>query len=150
MQSCYTSKGGSERRTGEIAIEETEPRPITVPSAGDRAMASVPMVPPAPARFSTTKDWPVTSASSLHYSRSSVSTPPTGAKGVMKRTGIAGQGAWACEMPGMAAVASRLRRWMNMGVPLLAGPSWRGLVGQALAAWRMKAAARSATSITAG
>ena len=102
------------RSVGEMASEETEPRPITVPSAGDRAMAVMPILPPAPARFSTTKDWPAISPSLAQTSRTSVSTPPPGAKGVMKRTVWFGQAPCAIETPGIATVAIRLRREMNM------------------------------------
>src|SRR5258706_16422097 len=48
-------------------------------------------MPPAPARFSTTNDWPKLSLSLLATMRPSVSAVPPGAKGTTTRTGFAGQ-----------------------------------------------------------
>src|ERR1051325_10457915 len=62
------------------------------PSASARAAASVPTVPLAPARFSTTTGPPRVSASFWPTSRATMSVPPPGGKATMILTGFDGKG----------------------------------------------------------
>src|SRR6478609_4338684 len=61
------------------------------PSAGARAAASAPTVPPAPERFSTTTGWPRASCKPVAVMRVMTSTAPPGGNGLMKRTGREGK-----------------------------------------------------------
>src|ERR1044071_9647034 len=61
------------------------------PSAGARAAASAPTVPPAPERFSTTTGWPRASCKPVAVMRVMMSTAPPGGNGEMKRTGREGK-----------------------------------------------------------
>src|SRR5690348_16986307 len=60
------------------------------PSAGDFATASVPMVDPAPGRFSMMIGCPSTGASSFWRMRATTSVKPPGPKGTMIFTGFDG------------------------------------------------------------
>ena len=84
------------------------------PSAGARATASLPMVPPAPGRFSTTMGWPRIVDSRWATTREELSVMPPAAKGTTQTRPRLGQVGWAMAgwaMAGVArAVASRLRR----------------------------------------
>src|SRR5688572_4070758 len=64
------------------------------PSASARAAASVPIVPLAPARFSTTTACPQISPRRGAMRRATMSVPPPGGKATMTRTGLVGN-AWA-------------------------------------------------------
>src|SRR6185503_6051194 len=64
------------------------------PSGSARAAASVPIVPLAPARFSTTTGWPQRSARRGARSRATMSVPPPGGNATMIRIGLLGK-AWA-------------------------------------------------------
>jgi hypothetical protein len=54
------------------------------------ATKSVPMLPPAPALFSTTNCWPSRSPMALAAVRPITSVGPPGGKGTTMRTGLAG------------------------------------------------------------
>src|SRR3954451_3887695 len=70
------------------------PRQKVLPSGTARAQASLPILPPAPARFSTTIGWPSDLLISVLTSRAMVSETPA-EKGTISRIGWFGQGAWA-------------------------------------------------------
>src|ERR687890_2900340 len=79
-----------------MASGATEARPIVLPSGAERAIASVPTLPPEPVRFSMTNCWPVISLILEHHRREMMSVPPPGGNSPMKRTGPAGHGRlWA-------------------------------------------------------
>src|SRR3954465_1005815 len=80
------------------------PRQKVWPSGVARAQASEPILPPAPARFSTTIGWPIDLLISVLTSRAMVSDTPA-EKGTISRIGWFGQGVWA-----MAGSAGRARR----------------------------------------
>src|SRR5215475_9882645 len=61
------------------------------PSGGLFIAASMPMVPPAPVRFSTTTCWPIVSDMRSPAARAIKSIAPPGASGTMIRTGLFGQ-----------------------------------------------------------
>ena len=65
-------------------------RPIVVPSGADFATASTPIMPPAPARFSTTTGWPSLSLMRGAMAREMRSALPPGGKLTMKRIGLEG------------------------------------------------------------
>ena len=60
------------------------------PSGCARATCETPMAPPAPARFSTTTDWPSASPSAGARVRATTSRLPPGAKGTTSVTGFCG------------------------------------------------------------
>jgi hypothetical protein len=66
---------------------------IVVPSGADLAAASAPMLPPAPARFSTMTT-PRLSFVFSASARATMSSGPPGGYGTMKRSGL------ACAQPG--------------------------------------------------
>src|SRR5687767_2119429 len=68
-------------------------------------MSAVPMVPPAPPRFSMTIDWPSRSPSFCATMRATMSVEPPGGKGTIRRIGFAGQ-AWADAAPGCSSAAA--------------------------------------------
>src|SRR3712207_2104014 len=77
--------------TAEVAKEED----VTIsvwPSAAACATCAAPIAPPAPARFSTTKGWPVRACSRSASGRATTSLEPPGGKGTTSRTGREGQG----------------------------------------------------------
>jgi hypothetical protein len=59
-------------------------------SGADVTTTSVPILPPAPGRFSVTKDWPRWSVSHCPISRAVMSTPPPAAKPATIFTGRVG------------------------------------------------------------
>src|SRR5688572_9951378 len=65
------------------------------------------MLPPAPARFSTTTDWPRFSVSFFATMRAAVSVPPPGAKPTVRVTGRVGKFCCAEAMPAAASAAAR-------------------------------------------
>jgi hypothetical protein len=69
--------------------------PMVCPSVA-LAIASVPMVPPAPGRFSTTKGWPKTDEKWFAAARPAVSGVEPGGNGTMTRTGRSGHAAACC------------------------------------------------------
>src|SRR6266516_438497 len=100
----------------------------------------MPMVPPAPVRFSMTTCWPIARDTGSPTTRATKSRPPPGASGTMKRTGRLGHaasdvpcaragfgpcGAWAIPpssaMPPAAARLMNVRRSMlgNLSSPSL-------------------------------
>ena len=76
---------------------------MVLPSGLDRAIASVPTLPPEPERFSTTNCWPVISLILMHQMRDRISVPPPGGKSPMKRMGPVGQLPCALTMAGAAS-----------------------------------------------
>src|SRR5437870_5270213 len=69
----------------------------------------MPMVPPAPGRFSTTSGWPSAAASLSATGRAMVSVADPGVKGTMMRIGLAGKGcADAAQAAKRARLAARL------------------------------------------
>src|SRR3712207_6816163 len=79
-----------------MASAPTLPRPMVYPSGAERAIASVPTLPPEPVRFSTANCWPVISLILEHHRREMMSVPPPGGNSPMKRAGAAGHGClWA-------------------------------------------------------
>src|SRR6478672_8137335 len=107
------------------------PRQKVWPSGVARAQASEPMLPPAPARFSTTIGWPTDLLISVLTSRAMVSETPA-EKGTISRIGWFGQDdadcAWA--MVGSAARESRAaaaRRRVARDIPGFLLPPSGGL-----------------------
>src|SRR4051794_39674905 len=100
------------------------PRQKVLPSGAERAQASLPTLPPAPARLSTTIGWPSDLLISVLTSRAMVSETPA-EKGTISRIGWFGQGASASA--GSAArerTAAAARRRVRRGIPgFLLGPS---------------------------
>jgi hypothetical protein len=86
------------------------------PSGAARATASMPMLPPAPVRFSTTAPTPVAAWMAWATKRAARSDAPPGVKGETMRTGPAGQG---CARAGSAssAGAARIERRFMRGLP---------------------------------
>src|SRR5215207_9947657 len=76
------------------------PRQKVLPSGVARAQASEPILPPAPARFSTTIGWPSDLLISVPTSRAMVSETPA-EKGTISRIGWLGQ-AGCARAPGAA------------------------------------------------
>src|SRR5215207_525740 len=77
----------------------------------------VPIVPPAPPRFSTTTGWPSWLDSGSSTSRPTISSELPAANGIIARIGRAGQ-AWAkaaCGRAGIAkAAAADVRNWRRV------------------------------------
>src|SRR5436190_2915774 len=67
------------------------------------------MLPPAPARLSTTTGWPRISVSCCPVRRAMMSAGPPGAKGITKRTGLAGQ-VCACADVTAASASAMMQR----------------------------------------
>src|SRR5712691_925094 len=76
------------------------------------------MLPPAPARFSTTNCWPRLSLSFAPTILAMMSTGPPGAKGTMRRTGLFGQSC-AKQVPASAHAASATESFRLMNFLLL-------------------------------
>src|SRR5438034_9086740 len=76
------------------------------------------MLPPAPARFSTTNCWPRVSLSFAPTILAMMSTGPPGAKGTMTRTGLFGQSC-AKQVPASAHAASATESFLLMNFLLL-------------------------------
>src|SRR3989442_4381466 len=100
---------------------------------------SAPMLPPAPARFSTTNCWPKALESSGAIARARMSVVPPGAKGTTILTGLVGQ--LLCAAAGVAVKiiadnAQRIsarRRFCSKesfkgGLRWVVGRSWRGTI----------------------
>src|SRR5689334_13432455 len=68
---------------------------------------SAPMLPPAPALFSTTKDWPRDLVSSCATARARMSVVPPALKGTTIRTGLEGQAPCAKDRPGTEEARAR-------------------------------------------
>src|SRR4051794_25517178 len=107
------------------------PRQKVWPSGSARAQASEPMLPPAPARFSTTIGWPTDLLISVPTSRAMVSDTPA-EKGTISRIGWFGHGDadWAWARAGMAARerrAAAARRRVARGLPWFLLPAAGGL-----------------------
>ena len=71
------------------------------PSGVAFATMAVPIVPPAPVRFSITTGCPQFSLIFCAMMRASVSVPPPGENGTTKRIGLVGNFCCACATPGM-------------------------------------------------
>src|SRR5882672_11293948 len=69
----------------------------TWPSGGDLTITSVPMMPFAPGRFSTSTCWPHVSCMRAASARLMMSVPPPGVYGTMMRTGLDGNWAFAAK-----------------------------------------------------
>src|SRR3954471_4147175 len=69
----------------------TPPTRIVWPSASERTTASMPMLVPAPGRFSTSTGWPRPSDSGADSARARMSTVPPAAAGTTRRTGFDGK-----------------------------------------------------------
>src|SRR5262249_34750552 len=83
------------------------------PSGAALAVCSVAMLPPAPARFSTTTGWPQRSPSFWATRRAMMSVPPPGVKPTSMRTGLAGKfgaPAWGKQCEAQVASAARASR----------------------------------------
>ena len=100
--------------------------------AAERSAYSVPSVPPAPGRFSTTTGWPSLSLSTLEATRAMKSEPPPGAKGQTIFSDLLGKASWARPWCGSARPASgagraaqKRRRLMLMGWCLLQSYGWQ-------------------------
>ncbi len=76
------------------------PATSVYPSGADLATASLPSAPPAPARFSTTKGWPICLAIDSPSKRAVTSRLPPGANGTTIFTGFEGK---ACASAASAA-----------------------------------------------
>jgi hypothetical protein len=74
-----------ERRVGRVVAPDHEQRVSVCGRA--RTTASVPMLLPAPGRFSMMNGWPSRSESHWPISRARMSVEPAGANGTIKRTG---------------------------------------------------------------
>src|SRR5688572_31684028 len=72
---------------------------IVCPSGADFAARSVPTMPAAPARLSTTTCWPRYSESLGLIVRATMSVPPPGGKATMMRTGLEGNDCAAANGP---------------------------------------------------
>src|SRR5712672_7317 len=94
MKSRSASYPGSGYRLTFTTIAD-EVMSTVYPSDADFAAAAAPILPPAPARFSTTNCWPRVSLSFAPTILAMISTGPPGANGTMTRTGLFGQScAW--------------------------------------------------------
>src|SRR4030095_15951412 len=112
------------------------------PSAGARATYSAPMLPPAPARFSTIIRWAARALISAARVRAIASVGPPGGKGTTSVTGLSGKvWAWAAGSSGKATLAQAMRKgassrmvvsgsWGSSGGGGGAGPVGRPLVGR--------------------
>src|SRR5688572_16116853 len=76
------------------------------PSAGARTTSLAPMLPAAPARFSTTTGWPSGACSRSAIRRAKMSVEPPGANGTTRRTGLFGY--CACAGTTASAMSSRM------------------------------------------
>lgn len=76
--------------SGLTVTEPDEPASKVYPSASDLATAVAPMVPPAPALFSTINGWPSAAASFSPAARAATSVAWSGVHGTMMRTGLSG------------------------------------------------------------
>ncbi|MNV18226.1 hypothetical protein D3C71_1090470 [compost metagenome] len=72
------------------AMGPTELTIRVCPSGAARTTNSVPILPPAPGLFSTTKDWPNCLASTLETLRVRVSVVPPAVNATITRTGLSG------------------------------------------------------------
>src|SRR3954468_955432 len=88
------------------------------------------MLPPAPARFSTTTCWPRLSPRYLATMRATVSVPPPGSKPTTMVTGCDGNGSWEKTFP-----AARSRRQRKILVMSFSGESRLALLHERLAAF---------------
>lgn len=68
-------------------------------------LATVPITPPAPARFSTMKGWPSAAPSSVLKAQATASSAPPAPKGTMMRTGLAG---YCCAGAGLEMPKAKL------------------------------------------
>jgi hypothetical protein len=73
------------------ALVELVAMRIAYPSAGSRTNAAVPMLPPAPARLSTTTATPSSCDSGCAMMRAMASVAPPGDQGTMNLIGLVGQ-----------------------------------------------------------
>ncbi len=71
------------------------PMPIVYPSAGARAICTLPTDPPAPGRFSTVTDWPHASVNFCPLRRARMSVEPPGVNGTIIVMPLFGQAACA-------------------------------------------------------
>src|SRR6218665_786981 len=103
------------------------------PSAGARAASAMPMLPLAPLRLSTTKDWPSTACRRSAMARATMSVAPPGGKGTISRTGRVGEAGCVWPIAGRLAAAwvpaararafSALRRDVWLGMFIIESPS---------------------------
>ena len=80
------------------------------PSGSALATKSAPILPPAPARLSTTMGWPSSSPSRSAITRAVTSVAPPAWKGTIRRIGRLGQGAWAKAGAARRGAAARTAR----------------------------------------
>ena len=73
--------------------------------------AAVPVMPPAPGRFSTTMGWPIFGPMISARMRTEPLPAPPGAKGTITLTGLVGQVPCAHKSSGANEAASRPRTW---------------------------------------
>src|SRR5262249_57060612 len=117
-----------------MACVPTVPITSVYPSGGDFATALVPMGPPAPGRFSTTRAWPSSMPSELPTSLEIMSVVVPGTNGKIMRTGFAGYFC-ATAVPGKPAsdisattARSSKRRLDTLGMHFLAERSFDELI----------------------
>ncbi|MNV73445.1 hypothetical protein D3C71_1665950 [compost metagenome] len=91
-----------------MASVDTLPSSRVYPSGSARATAVVPIVPPAPALFSTMTCLPSASFNCCASARASVSAAPPGGKGTTMRMGLSGY-VWACAAAPRPMVSSPAR-----------------------------------------
>src|SRR5260221_5628342 len=103
-----TGSNGSARNTKRLSTWIEALTSSVWPSGGACATNSLPMLPEAPARFSTTTFCPSRAPSAGASTRATVSTAPPGACGTMIRTARVGYG-WAFAGAGETATSALIR-----------------------------------------
>lgn len=83
-----------------------ETTPMTDPSFGARTICAVPVMPPAPGRFSITTGWPSAFARLALMARMAPSAPEPAESGRMTRSGRSG---WPCARAGRRPVQAAAR-----------------------------------------
>ena len=78
-------------------------KPKVWPSGSARTIASVPINPDAPARFSITTGWPSASDSGWAIMRATMSVVPAGGHGTIIRMGLVGAQVAPCANPAQGA-----------------------------------------------
>jgi len=102
--------------------------PITEPSLGARTICVVPVMPPAPGRFSMTMGWPSALARLVLMARMAPSAPEPADSGRITRSGLPSP--WAYAMRGRpqaaapSAAAPVARAWRRVRSPTAAGAVW--------------------------
>jgi hypothetical protein len=118
-KSFFGSKGSDAYRCGLTVKMLPEAISSVWPSVA-LAAAAAPMLPPAPARLSTTTFWPQIADNFSPTIRATTSVLPPAAKGTMMVTGRVGQAGWAsagADAASASAATSRPRRvWEARGM----------------------------------